>query len=132
MTAMRHEYTHKPTGTKAAHVMGFMSRAIRLFECGMKPIFVFDGRSPEMKARTLVSRDRRRERIVGQIEKAIADGDETRADQLEARLIKPTIQQYAEVKNMLELMGFPVIQAPSEAEATCAILAKHGVVSAGT
>ena len=34
----------------------------------------------------------------------------------------------ADAKKMLKLMGVPVVQAPSEAEAQCSRLAKDGVV----
>ena len=74
--------------------------------------------------------------------------------------MKPSVEQFEQVQGMLQLMGVPVVcqeivsmsknvsfcdfcllkyfcvvnlvkvQAPSEAEATCAILAKNGIVAA--
>ena len=37
---------------------------------------------------------------------------------------------FADAKKMLRLMGMPIIEAPSEAEATCAALCKAGKVFA--
>merc|ERR1711870_195094 len=42
--------------------------------------------------------------------------------------VKVTKEQNEEVKTLLRLMGLPVVDAPSEAEATCAALCRDGKV----
>merc|ERR1719287_10512 len=44
--------------------------------------------------------------------------------------VKVTKEQNEETKTLLRLMGLPVIDAPSEAEATCAALCRDGKVYA--
>ena len=36
-------------GEVTSHISGFLARTIRLMESGVKPIYVFDGKPPEMK-----------------------------------------------------------------------------------
>merc|ERR1712061_409111 len=45
-------------------------------------------------------------------------------------IVKVTKEQNEEAKKLLRLMGVPVIEAPSEAEATCAALCAAGKVYA--
>lgn len=50
-----------------------------------------------------------------------------------SRLVKVTRQHNEDAKTLLRLMGVPVVEAPGEAEAQCAVLAKvWGWVGAGT
>ena len=45
-----------------AHVIGFFRRILRLLDLGIKPIFVFDGKPPEVKRKTLQQRQLLRDR----------------------------------------------------------------------
>ena len=46
------------------------------------------------------------------------------------RLVRASREQSEEVKTLLRLMGVPVLDAPCEAEATCAAICKAGLVYA--
>ncbi|KAJ1979874.1 DNA repair protein rad2 [Dimargaris verticillata] len=46
-----------------AHVVGFLRRICKLLFYGIKPVFVFDGSTPELKRKTVVGRRERRERL---------------------------------------------------------------------
>jgi len=47
-------------GEVTSHLSGFFYRTIRLIENGLKPVFVFDGKPPQMKSGTLEKRAERR------------------------------------------------------------------------
>lgn len=44
-----------------SHLMGTFYRTIRLVEQGIKPVYVFDGKPPDLKGGELAKRDERRD-----------------------------------------------------------------------
>jgi flap endonuclease-1 len=64
------------------------------------------------------------------IEKAKEEGDEEAVEKFSKRNMRVTPEMTADVKKMLRMMGVPVIEAPTEAEAQCAELCKKGLVYA--
>ncbi|KAJ1968978.1 DNA repair protein rad2 [Dispira parvispora] len=46
-----------------AHLLGFLRRICKLLFYGIKPVFVFDGATPDIKRRTIVHRQQHRERL---------------------------------------------------------------------
>ncbi|CAK9296808.1 unnamed protein product [Gordionus sp. m RMFG-2023] len=116
------------SGETTSHLMGIFYRTIRMIENGIKPLYVFDGKPPDMKHDELDKRKERREEAEKQAEKAKEDGDKNLMDKFNRRLVKVTKQHNEECKTLLAYMGVPYLDAPSEAEAQCAILAKAGKV----
>jgi flap endonuclease-1 len=55
--------------------MGTFYRTIRLVENGIKPVYVFDGKPPEMKSGELNKRAERREEAQKALEKATEAGN---------------------------------------------------------
>lgn len=47
---------------KNIHLVGIFKRLCRLLSLGIKPIFVFDGKAPDLKRHTLYLRQQQRER----------------------------------------------------------------------
>lgn len=109
-------------GETTSHLMGTFYRTIRLIENGIKPVYVFDGKPPQMKSGELAKRTERREEAQKQLEKATEAGEAADIDKFNRRLVKVTKQHAEEAKNLLSLMGVPYIDAPCEAEAQCAAL----------
>lgn len=54
--------------------MGTFYRTIRLIENGIKPVYVFDGKPPDMKSHQLNKRAERREEAEKELQKATEAG----------------------------------------------------------
>lgn len=117
-------------GETTSHLMGTFYRTIRLLENGIKPVYVFDGKPPDMKSGELTKRAGRREEAQKALDKATEAGDASEMDKFNRRLVRVTKQHNEEAKELLRLMGVPYINAPCEAEAQCAALVKAGKVFA--
>lgn len=117
-------------GETTSHLMGMFYRTIRLLENGIKPVYVFDGKPPDLKSGELAKRAERREEAQKALEKATEAGDEADMDKFNRRLVRVTKEHAAEAKELLKLMGVPYVDAPCEAEAQCAALVKAGKVFA--
>ena len=115
-------------GETTSHLMGMFYRTIRMVENGIKPVYVFDGKPPDMKSGELEKRKERREEAQKALEKAEEAGDAENIEKFNRRLVKVTKQHNEECKQLLELMGIPYVDAPCEAEAQCAALVKGGKV----
>lgn len=110
--------------------MGIFYRTIRMMENGIKPLYVFDGKPPDMKSGELGKRAEKRASAEEAINSAKENGDIASLDKFNKRTVKVTKKHNEECQQLLRLMGMPYIQAPSEAEAQCAALAKAGIVFA--
>ncbi|XP_039377316.1 flap endonuclease 1-like [Mauremys reevesii] len=101
-------------GENISHLQGLFYRTLHLLENGIKPVFVFDGRPPDLKQPLLA----RRAEAAGARRDAAESG---RAENLP----RPLKQ---DCETLLSYLGVPYVQAPAEAEATCAALVKSGKV----
>lgn len=117
-------------GETTSHLMGTFYRTIRLIENGIKPVYVFDGKPPDLKSGELAKRAAAREDAQQKLAKATEAGDTAEMDKFNRRLVKVTKEHANEAKELLKLMGVPYVEAPCEAEAQCAALVKAGKVYA--
>jgi len=120
-------------GETTSHLMGMFYRTIRMCDNGIKPVYVFDGKPPQMKAGELEKRKEKRDEAQAALDKAKEAGDVEEVDKQSRRLVKVTKEHVEECKTLLKHMGVPYVDAPCEAEAQCAELVKGGkVYAAGT
>ena len=108
-------------GGITSHLSGFLYRTTNLIEAGIRPLFVFDGKPPQFKNATLEGRVKIRMEAMAKWEEAKAEGGEDAFKYAQASShIKGNMIEDA--KELLGLMGLPVITAPSEGEAQAAFM----------
>lgn len=118
------------SGEATSHLIGFFHRTNKLLENGIKPIYVFDGKPPDLKSGELEKRKERRKEAQENLDKAVESGNQEDIIKFNKRVIRVTPKHNEDCKKLLRLMGLPVIEAPGEAEAQCAQLCKDGKVYA--
>ena len=114
-------------GNLTGHLVGLFHRTIQFMEAGIKPVWVFDGKPPELKSKELEKRKEQKIKAEAEKEKAIEEGDFEKAKAMAGRSIRITPEMTADAKKLVKLMGCPVIEAPGEAEAQCAQMCKQGL-----
>lgn len=115
-------------GRVTSHLSGLLYRTTNLAERGIRLVYVFDGEPPALKEVELKRRMRVKDEAVVKYDEARRRGamDEARKyAQMTARLKDSMVD---DAKRLLDMMGVPWIQAPSEGEAQAAHLASKGDV----
>jgi flap endonuclease-1 len=107
-------------GKVTSHLSGLLYRTASLVEAGIKPVFVFDGKPPEMKTGTLNRRKEIRESSKEKWENAKAEGNLEAAYKYAQASSKVDQDIIEDSKYLLDIMGIPWIQAPCEGEAQAA------------
>jgi len=94
-------------GNPTSHLQGLFYRSIKMLSYGIKPIFVFDGKPPEIKADELNKRSLKKEEAERGILLAIEEGDTERINKLSKRTTKVTPEIIEEAKKAFEVNGHP-------------------------
>ncbi|EAW09199.1 multifunctional nuclease RAD27 [Aspergillus clavatus NRRL 1] len=118
------------SGETTSHLMGMFYRTLRMVDNGIKPLYVFDGAPPKLKSGELAKRTARKAEATEAHEEAKETGTAEEIEKFSRRTVRVTREHNAECKKLLKLMGVPYIDAPTEAEAQCAVLARAGKVYA--
>lgn len=117
-------------GRVTSHLSGILYRTANLIEAGIEPSFVFDGKPNELKSGTIEERIARREKAREEYEAALAEGDMKKAFSKAQQTSRMTPEILESSKELLRLLGIPVIQAPSDGEAQAAYMCGKGDVYA--
>jgi len=114
------------TGRITSHLSGLLYRTSNLVEMGIKPVYVFDGVPPALKEVEIRRRMRVKEEAAVKYEQALKAGrlEEARTYAQATSRLKDYMKEDA--VRLLNLLGIPWVQAPSEGEAQAAHLAKKG------
>jgi flap endonuclease-1 len=117
------------TGRVTSHLSGLFFRTTRLMaEHALKLVFVFDGAPPVLKAQELARRRAVKTEFERARDEALARGDLDAAYSKATMTSRLTREMVGEAKELVRLLGLPVIQAPSEGEAQAAHMARAGHV----
>ena len=112
-------------GNITSHLSGLFYRNLNLLRAGIKPVYVFDGPEKPFKEHVVAERIERRRQAEIKYKEAIEAGEIERASSLASQTARLTPEIIEESKQLLEALGIPWIQAPSEGEAQCAFLCKN-------
>ncbi|MBU2576362.1 MAG: flap endonuclease-1 [Nanoarchaeota archaeon] len=115
-------------GRITSHLSGLFYRNINLLQEGLKPVYVFDGKPPELKQQEIERRKEAKRMAEQRYETAKSSEDTKGMGKYAGRFVKITDEIIEESKKLLEAMGIPVIQSPGEGEAEAAVLARAGKV----
>jgi flap endonuclease-1 len=115
-------------GRPTSHLTGLLSRTSRLVSVGLKPIFVFDGKPPELKEDTLKKRAERKSKAYKEWQAALEVGDLETAKIKAQQTSKLTKDMVRESKMLLDHLGIPHIQAVSEGESQASYMVQKGDV----
>jgi flap endonuclease-1 len=115
-------------GNITSHLSGLFYRNINLLLDGIKPVYVFDGKPPELKAKEIERRKEAKMVAESAYEKAKSERNVDDMRKYSARNVHITRDIIEESKALLTAMGIPYIEAPNEGEAEAAVLARSGKV----
>jgi flap endonuclease-1 len=115
-------------GRVTSHLSGILFRMANFMEKGIKPIFVFDGKPPDLKKTTIDERRKIRDVADERWKEALARGDEQEAYRQARSATRLGEEVIRTSQELLHLMGIPCIQAQGEGEAQAAHMAVKGEV----
>ena len=113
-------------GRVTSHLIGLFSRTTNLMTKGLKLVYVFDGKPPQLKHLTENLRKQAKEEALKKYESAISKGFLTEAKKFAQRTSRLTPDMIEEAKKLLKALGLPIVQAPSEGEAQASFMVKNG------
>src|SRR5919109_287071 len=116
-------------GRITSHLSGLFYRTTRLIaDYGLELVFVFDGRPPALKFAEIARRRAIKERYDAEHAAAVEAGDLATAYSKATMTSRLTREMADEARELLRLMGLPVIQAPTEGEAQASYMAAKSSV----
>jgi flap endonuclease-1 len=108
-----------------SHLSGIFYRNLSLLNDGVKLVYVFDGKPPDLKYKTHKKRSEARESAKEKYSLAKDEEDMEMMRKYSSQFVRLDKEMVEESKELLEAMGIPCIYAPSEGEAEAAYLSRH-------
>lgn len=113
-------------GVPTSHMIGLFSRVTNLMLKGIKLVFVFDGKPPKIKQKESERRAKLKEEAALSLKKAEKEEDVDGMRKFAGRTAKLTKEMVDDAKKLLDYLGIPYVQAPSEGEAQASYMVKKG------
>ncbi len=116
------------TGRVTSHLSGLLYRTTNLGERGIRLVYVFDGIPPTLKEVEIKRRRATKEEAVVKYEKAIIKGEVAEAKRYAQATSSLKDTMVDDAHRLLDYLGVPYVQAPSEGEAQAAHMTTRGDV----
>ncbi|MFH1308212.1 MAG: flap endonuclease-1 [archaeon] len=119
-------------GNITSHLSGLFYRNVSLLLEGMRLVYVFDGKMPDLKYGTNKKRQDIKDKAEVKYREAREKGEFETAWKYARQTVRLTSEIAEESKQLLKAMGIAVIQAPSEAEAQAAEVSRNSAYAVGS
>jgi flap endonuclease-1 len=113
-------------GNITSHLSGLLYRSANLIEAKIRPVYVFDGKPHPLKARVIEQRKQRRLQAEKAWKEALEKGDIETAKKKAQQTSRVTEEIVEQSKELLDALGIPYVQAPSEGESQASYMVKKG------
>jgi flap endonuclease-1 len=113
-------------GRVTSHLIGLFNRTTSLMEEGLKLVFVFDGKAPDLKLKTWEKRTAIKKEASLKLKEAEEAGNLEDMRKFASRTVKLDKDMISDAKRVITMLGLPIVQAPSEGEAQTAYMVKNG------
>lgn len=113
-------------GRTTSHLIGLFYRLTNLLKREINLIFVFDGESHALKSAEQDKRSEVKKEAEKRYKEAVEAEDTELMKKYASRTSRLTKDMIEESKEILDAMGIPFIEAPSEGEAQCAKIVRDG------
>ncbi|USN45772.1 MAG: flap endonuclease-1 [Candidatus Woesearchaeota archaeon] len=113
-------------GNVTSHLSGLFSRFTTLLHYGVRPVFVFDGKAPDLKREERERRKAIKVEAQKQFDAAEQARDLEGMRKFASRTATLSQEMISEAKCLLLALGIPFVDAPSEGEAQAAYMVKKG------
>lgn len=115
-------------GNLTGHLLGIFNRSVMMLENGIRPVWVFDGKPPEMKMKLLEERKQKKQEAEEKLNVAQEGDNAEDIKKYAGQTVRITKKMIEDAKTLVKCLGLPCIDGLSEAEAQCTALAKAGLV----
>lgn len=111
-------------GNITSHLSGLFYRNINLLQEGLRLVYVFDGKSPDLKKQEIEKRKLAKETAQKKYEIAKKEMDRESMRKYSSQTVRITEDIVEESKKLLDALGIAIVDAKSEGEAEAAYLTK--------
>jgi flap endonuclease-1 len=114
-------------GDMTSHILGLFNKTINFLEKGIIPVYVFDGKPPELKKKVIDTRKNIKKKAIEKLQEATTKEDKIK---FLKRSVTITRTQMNQCRELLKIMGIPYVDAPEEADSQLSYLCRENMVHA--
>ena len=115
-------------GRVTSHLSGLLYRTANVIKEGIYPVYVFDGKPPELKHKTIEERKQVRKKSMEKWDAALERGEKEEARKYAQASSRLTNEMIENSKQLLDVLNVPYVDAPGEGEAQASFMARKGDV----